>query len=53
MIKKILALLNGKKMFITGIVMIILGCLQDFDQTLILAGLAIITGKSALKKLEK
>jgi len=52
MIKKIIELLSGRKMFLTGIVMIILGCLQDFDQVLIFGGLTLITGKSALKKLE-
>jgi len=50
---RVIRFFNGKKLFITGIVTIILGCLQDFDQKLILAGVTLIAGKSALKKLEK
>jgi len=41
--------LSGKKAYIVGALMVILGLLQG-DQTLLLQGLAVITTRSAIAK---
>lgn len=49
--KNIIDFLNGKKTYIVGILMILLGLLQSDTQT-VLNGLAIITGRVAIAKIQ-
>lgn len=44
--------LSGKKSYIIGALMILLGVLQNWDLQVILNGLAIITGRAAIAKLQ-
>ena len=53
MLNNIQRLLKGKKVYLVGIVMIILGMLQDFDQNLIMQGLLVLTGRAAIAKINK
>jgi len=56
---KLLALFNGKKVYIVAIVTFVLGGLQAIDITIpeyawtLLGALGLVAGRSAIKKLEK
>jgi len=51
-IKKVIGFFGGKKCYIVGIIMIVLGCLQDYDQQLILNGILVLTGRAAIAKMK-
>lgn len=44
--------LSGKKTYIVGILMIILGITNSWDLQMILNGLAIISGRAAIAKIQ-
>ena len=53
MADKLTAFLSGKKVYLVGVVMIVLGCLQDWDQSLITQGFLVLTGRAAIAKIGK
>jgi hypothetical protein len=44
--------LSGYKTYVVGIAMIILGIYQNWDTVMILNGLAILSGRAAIAKLQ-
>lgn len=50
-IKKLIQFLSGKKTYLCGLALIIIGVIQK-DEKLILAGLSLMSVKAAIKKIE-
>ena len=50
-IDTIVEFFGGKKTYIVGIIMIVLGILQD-NQELILQGILVLTGRAAIAKIK-